>query len=159
MNSTVRVLIVDDSAFVRKVVREILSRDPAIEVVGSARDGEEALELVETLKPDVVTSDLIMPRMDGVAFVREQMARRALPILLLTAAPDDGEKALEATEAGAVDIVQKPTALANEELFGIRDELVEKIKALGQRRLRDVGVISSPPPIIPKISTTLPNPN
>src|SRR5436189_1659142 len=124
MNKLTRVLIVDDSAFVRKVVREMLSRSPYIEVVGVARDGEEALEMVEELKPDVVTCDLQMPHMDGVRFVREQMSRRPLPILILSASTIDTEGALEAMEAGAVDFVQKPTALANEEILLIRDGLV-----------------------------------
>ena len=72
----VRVLVVDDSAYIRKVVKEMLSRSPALEVVGTARDSEEALELVESLKPDVVTCDLIMPGTDGVGFIQRQMSRR-----------------------------------------------------------------------------------
>ncbi len=73
MEQVVRVLVVDDSAYVRKVVKQMLSRSPFIEVVGIARDGKEALELVEQLNPDVVTTDLIMPNMDGLEFLREQM--------------------------------------------------------------------------------------
>jgi two-component system chemotaxis response regulator CheB len=129
MASLIRTVIVDDSAFVRKVVREILSRSPFIEVVGTARDGEEALALVEQLKPDVVTCDLLMPRMDGVEFVRRQMERRPVPILILTASPEDGARVIEAIDAGAVDLVRKPTALATEELLAIRAELVDKVKA------------------------------
>src|ERR1044072_8775773 len=72
----IRAVVVDDSAFVRKVVREMLVRSPFIEVVGVARDGAEALDMVEELKPDVVTCDLMMPQTDGVEFVRAQMARR-----------------------------------------------------------------------------------
>lgn len=125
----IRTVVVDDSAFVRKIVREMLSRCPFIEVVGAARDGEEALEMVAALKPDVVTCDLTMPRLDGVGFVRQQMARRPLPILILTASPQDGEMVLEALNAGAVDLVQKPTALATDELLGIRQQLVDKVKA------------------------------
>jgi two-component system chemotaxis response regulator CheB len=125
----IRTLVVDDSAFVRKVVREMLARSPQIEVVGTARDGAEALELVKQLKPDVVTCDLMMSGMNGVAFVREQMSRRALPILILSASPQDGEQVIEALNAGAVDFVRKPTALATDQLLGIRDELVEKVKA------------------------------
>ena len=75
----IRALVVDDSAFARKTVREMLAGSPFVEVVGSARDGEEALELVAELKPDVVTCDLLMPRMDGAEFVRRQMARAPLP--------------------------------------------------------------------------------
>jgi two-component system chemotaxis response regulator CheB len=125
----IRALVVDDSAFVRKVVREMLARSPFIEVVGAARDGEEALELVEELQPDVVTCDLMMPRLDGVGFVRRQMARRPLPILILTASPEDGDAVVEALNAGAVDLVRKPTALATEDLLGVREELVDKVKA------------------------------
>ena len=79
MTDIIRVLIVDDSAYVRKVIRQMLSRSPFIEVVGAARDGREALELVEQLKPDVVTCDLIMPELDGVGFIKAQMARRPVP--------------------------------------------------------------------------------
>lgn len=129
MNQLIRTLIVDDSAFVRKIVREMLSRSPYIEVVGAARDGVEALEMVERLKPDVVTCDLSMPRLDGAGFVRQQMARRPLPILILSIANGEAASAIEALEAGAVDFVQKPTALATNDLFRIREELLEKVKA------------------------------
>ncbi len=129
MTPPIRTVVVDDSAFVRKVVREMLSRSPSIEVVGSARDGIEALEVVELLKPDVVTCDLVMPRLDGVGFVQQQMARRPVPILILTASPHDGEKVLEALNAGAVDFVRKPSALATNQLFEIREQLVSKVKA------------------------------
>jgi two-component system chemotaxis response regulator CheB len=129
MDPIIRTLIVDDSAFVRKVVREILSRSPFIEVVGLARDGEEALAMVEQLKPDLVTCDLLMPRVDGVEFVRQQMARRPLPILILSSSPRDGDRVMEALQAGAVDFVLKPTALATEQLWLVREELLEKVKA------------------------------
>jgi two-component system chemotaxis response regulator CheB len=129
MSKIVRVLIVDDSAYVRKVVRQMLSRSPFIEVVGTARDGQEALELVEKLDPDVVTLDLIMPCLDGVEFLREQMARRPLPVVVVSIASEAGEMALAALDAGAVDFVQKPTALATEKIFEIADELTEKVKA------------------------------
>jgi two-component system chemotaxis response regulator CheB len=125
----IRTLIVDDSAFVRKVVREMLGRSPFIDVVGAARDGEEALRLVEELQPDVVTCDLMMPRIDGVEFVRLQMMKRPLPILILSASPQDADLVMRALNAGAVDFVQKPTALATEELLAIRSQLVEKVKA------------------------------
>ena len=129
MNELIRTLIVDDSAFVRKVVREMLSRSPYIEVVGAARDGAEALEMADKLDPHVITCDLMMPGLNGVAFVRQQMARRPLPILILTSSPQDGGLALEAMEAGAVDFVQKPSSLATDQILNIRGELVEKVKA------------------------------
>ena len=129
MNAIARVLVVDDSAYVRKVVREILSRSPFIEVVGTARDGAEALELVAELNPDVVTCDLNMPAMDGVTFVREQMARRPVAIILISVASESGEQVLSALDAGAIDFVQKPTALATDKLLDIAEELTEKVKA------------------------------
>jgi two-component system chemotaxis response regulator CheB len=127
-NRIVRVLIVDDWAYVRKAVTQMLMRSPFIEVVGTARDGEEALELVERLNPDVVTLDLIMPRLDGVGFLKAQMARRPLPVLVVSIAGESGPLALQALDAGAVDFVQKPTALATEKVLEISDELVRKVK-------------------------------
>src|SRR4051812_14339030 len=103
MTNLTRVLIVDDSAYVRKVIRQMLSRSPFIDVVGIARDGMEALELVPELKPDVITCDLIMPQLDGVGFIREQMARRPLPIIVVSVASESGEQVLAALDAGAVD--------------------------------------------------------
>jgi two-component system chemotaxis response regulator CheB len=129
MDRVLKVLVVDDSAYVRKVVKQMLSRSPFLEVVGAARDGREALELVEQLDPDVVTCDLIMPELDGVGFVREQMRRRPLPVIIMSIASETGEAALTALDAGAVDFVQKPTALATEKIFEVSDELIEKVKA------------------------------
>src|SRR5882672_3068154 len=107
-SSVVRVLVVDDSAYVRKVVTQMLSRGPSIEVVGTARDGLEALERVAELQPDVVTCDLIMPELDGVGFVREQMTRRPVPIVIVSVASEAGELVFSALDAGAVDFIQKP---------------------------------------------------
>src|SRR4029453_14756157 len=117
MTDIVRVLVVDDSAFVRKVVRQMLSRSPFIEVVGAARDGEEALELVERLRPDVVPLDLNMPQSDGLDFLRKQMARRPVPVIVLSIASVGGEQVMQALDAGAVDVVQKPTALATDRVL------------------------------------------
>jgi two-component system, chemotaxis family, protein-glutamate methylesterase/glutaminase len=128
----IKTLIVDDSAFVRKVVREMLCSSPLIEVVGFARNGQDALEMTKSIEPDVVTCDLTMPELDGVGFVRKQMAIKATPILILSASPQDGAQVLEALEAGAIDFIQKPSALASDDLFRIREELVEKVKAAAQ---------------------------
>jgi len=136
MNEIVRVLIVDDSAYVRKVVRQMLSRSPFIEIVGTARDGREALELVEELQPDVVTCDLIMPELDGVGFIREQMARRPVPIVVVSIASESGDLVLSALDLGAVDFVQKPTALATDRLLEIADDLIEKVKAAAAAHVR-----------------------
>jgi two-component system, chemotaxis family, protein-glutamate methylesterase/glutaminase len=129
MSRIIRILVVDDSAFARKVMKEILSHNPYVEVVGVARDGIEALEMVEEVKADLVTCDLMMPRLDGAGFVRKQMARRPIPILIVSVADENAGLALQALEAGAIDFVQKPTALATDDLFRIREELLEKVKA------------------------------
>lgn len=129
MDRVLRVLVVDDSAYVRKVLKQILMRSPFIDVVGAAHDGAEALELVEQLNPDVITTDLMMPALNGVEFVRAQMARRPLPILVVSIASESGELVLAALEAGAIDVVRKPTALATEKIFEIGEELIAKVKA------------------------------
>ena len=136
MPDIIRVLIVDDSAYVRKVVAQMLSRSPFIEVVGTARDGADALERVEELRPDVVTCDLNMPVMDGLTFVRTQMARRPIAIVLISIAAEQGAQVLAALDAGAFDFVQKPTALATEKLMDIADELVEKVKVAARASMR-----------------------
>ena len=157
MDRVLKVVVVDDSAYVRKVVREILSRSPFVEVVGAARDGREALDLVERLEPDVVTCDLIMPELDGVGFVREQMQRRPVPIIIMSVAKETAEATLTALDAGAIDFVQKPTALATEKIFEVSAELIEKVKAAGHIALNRLP--TAPPPEskpINEIATKIP---
>lgn len=131
MDKVLRALVVDDSAYVRKVIRQMLGRSPFIDVVGIARDGEEALALVEQLQPDVATVDLIMPGIGGLGFIREQMARRPLPIVVVSIANEASQLALDALDAGAIDFIQKPSALATDKVFEMADELIEKVKAAG----------------------------
>jgi two-component system chemotaxis response regulator CheB len=147
MDGVVRVLIVDDSAFVRKAVRQMLARNPTLHVVGTARDGEEALELVEQLRPDVVTLDLNMPRLDGVEFVRRQMARRPIPIVLLSAASETGEQVMQALDAGAIDVVQKPTALASDRVLDVADDLVAKVVTAASVVIRGGAAPTAPAPL------------
>jgi two-component system, chemotaxis family, protein-glutamate methylesterase/glutaminase len=106
----VRVLIVDDSAMIRKVLSLGLSNDPGIEVVGTAADGEQALEMVGTLAPDVITLDIEMPRSDGVTFLRRMMPQWRVPTVVISGVTSEGaDVTLQALEAGAVDIIAKPT--------------------------------------------------
>lgn len=129
MNRVIRVLVVDDSAFVRKVMKEILQRSPFIEVIETARDGKEALEKIESLNPDVVTLDLIMPEMDGIEFLEIQMKKKPIPIVVCSIASESGELALKALDLGAIDFVQKPTALATDRVYEMSEEIIEKVKA------------------------------
>src|SRR6478735_7109914 len=143
MSGVTRVLVVDDSAYVRKVVSQMLSRTGDIEVIGIARDGNEALELVEELRPDVVTCDLVMPELDGVGFVRAQMSRRPLPIVIVSVANESGELVLSALDAGAVDFIQKPTALATDRLLEISDDLIEKVTNAAAAHVHHVAVAAT----------------
>ncbi len=145
MSEVARVLIVDDSAYVRKVIRQMLSRSPFLEIVGAARDGREGLELAEELRPDVITCDLIMPELDGVGFITAQMAKRPVPIVVVSVASESGELVLSALDAGAVDFVQKPTALATDRVLEIADELIEKVKSAAASR--PAAARESSPPI------------
>jgi len=150
MERVVRVLVVDDSAYVRKVATQMLSRSPFLEVVGAARDGDEAIEMVSRLKPDVVCSDLIMPGTDGVEFIRRQMAIQPVPIIVMSIAAESSERVLSALDAGAVDFVQKPTALATEKIYDMGDDLVAKVKAAAAApvaRLRQPAMVAAAPVI------------
>ena len=148
MTHSIRVLVVDDSAYIRKVVKEMLSRSPAIEVVGTARDGNEALDQVERLRPDVVTCDLIMPGVDGVEFIQRQMSIRPVPIVIVSVAAESSERVLSGLDAGAIDFVQKPTALATDKVFDLAEELVAKVTAAANApigRMRAVAADVPPP--------------
>jgi two-component system chemotaxis response regulator CheB len=147
MADLVRVLVVDDSAYVRKVVSEMLGRSPFVEVVGVAREGAEALERAAELAPDVITCDLNMPVLDGVSFIRAQMARAPIPIVVISIAAGSGEQVLAALDAGAVDFVQKPTALATERLGEMAEELVDKVKAAARAPRRAAATAPPPPPL------------
>jgi len=136
VNSILRVLVVDDSAYVRKTIKLILSRSPFIEVIGIAGDGEEALKKVEELHPDVVTLDLMMPRLDGLGFLSKQMVSRPVPVIVVSIASGQHDLVLKALELGAVDFVRKPSALANEKILEIGTELIEKLKMAAGIRLK-----------------------
>lgn len=134
MEGVLRVLIVDDSAYVRNVIKQMLSRSPFIDVVGTARNGEEALPLVEELRPDVVTLDLMMPGIGGLGFLREQMSKAPLPVVVVSIASETSKLVLDALDMGAIDFVQKPSALATEKVFEMADELIDTVKAAGNVR-------------------------
>ena len=153
MAQIIRVLVVDDSAFVRKVVTQMLQRSPFIEVVGAAHNGAEALELVAMHNPDVVTLDLVMPGMNGVEFLQAQMARRPLPVVVCSIAHESAELAIAAFDAGAVEFVQKPTALATERVFEMADELIAKVKAASQIEMSKVLAPVAVPEVTARVAT------
>ncbi|MFZ1728961.1 MAG: chemotaxis-specific protein-glutamate methyltransferase CheB [Bacteroidota bacterium] len=133
----VRVLIVDDSAFMRRMLKETLQREADIEVVGVAADGEEALAKVAALRPDIVTLDLMMPRLDGIEFLREQGRRGILPVIVVSILEEEHDLALTALELGAIDIVHKPGSGINVTVFEMATELVQKIRLTAAAKLPD----------------------
>ena len=157
MTARIRVLVVDDSAFVRKVVTQMLERSAAIEVIATARDGDEALQLTERLRPDVITLDLVMPRMGGVEFLRAQRAHRPVPVVICSIAHQTGAMVLDALDAGAVDFVQKPTALASDRVFEIADELIAKVQAAAHvARVPSRAVPTASSPVAPVSASVAP---
>jgi two-component system chemotaxis response regulator CheB len=135
--SKIKVLIIDDSAFNRKTLDEILSTSPKIEVVGTAVNGEDGLKKVKALSPDVITVDLEMPVMDGFTFIRTTMAANPLPIIVVSSKKDD-ENVFKALELGAVEFIAKPTNIVSPKLYDIRSELVEKIVIASQSKISNV---------------------
>ena len=136
MTSRVRALVVDDSAFVRKVVRELLTAAD-IDVVDVARDGLDALEKIERLRPDVITLDLVMPELDGLGVLAALAARPSPPaVVVVSIAGADTEAGAKALAAGAVAIVEKPTALATARLYDIGRDLVEQVRVAAAARPR-----------------------
>jgi two-component system chemotaxis response regulator CheB len=131
----IRVLIVDDSAVVRKVVSEALSTDPEIEVVGTAMDPYIARDKIVQLKPDVLTLDIEMPRMDGLTFLKIIMDERPLPVIIMSSLTKTGSHhAMEALRLGAVDVLGKPSGAYS---FGdLGPQLIEKIKTAATAKLR-----------------------
>ncbi len=154
--SKVRVLVVDDSAFARKVVRECLARSEHIEVVDIARDGLEAIEKVSALRPDVITLDLVMPNLDGLGVLRALDGAASPRVVLVSMSDASSDVALDALALGAVDLVHKPTALATNRLYEMADELIAKVLAAGAARsgaaARTVGVRPAAPLRTPSTS-------
>lgn len=147
MTKPIRVLIVDDSAFARKVVRDALGGAEGIEVVGHARDGLEAIEMAGALRPDVMTLDIHMPELDGVGVLEALRGPDGPKIVVVSTVGGDDELALRALELGAIDIVQKPTSLATVALYEIRAEVVKKVRAAAaaQPPRRPVDALLAPP--------------
>src|SRR5258708_24026374 len=125
MDKQRRVLVVDDSAVMRQLLTEILNSDPGIEVAGTAPDPYVAREKIKLLNPDVLTLDVEMPRMDGLAFLRNLMRLRPMPVVMCSSLTQDGASvALDALSLGAIDFIAKPVV---DVVHGIRDAAQETI--------------------------------
>jgi len=148
----VRVLVVDDSAFARKVIGDTLRRDPRFDVVGIARDGLEALEKIAELKPDVVTLDLVMPNLDGVGVLRALPAADRPAVVIVSMSDSESELGIAALAAGAFDLVHKPTAAATDRLYELADDLLAKVAAAGASTHRPA--VMSDEPVRPLAAPT-----
>lgn len=126
---TIRVVVVDDSAYNRRAITRMLEGMPNVEVVGYAADGEEGIRRIMDLKPDLVTLDLEMPRMDGFTLLRIIMSSCPTPVIVISSQSED-ERVFKALELGAVDFIAKPTSTISEELLKIRDDLHNKVRSV-----------------------------
>jgi len=130
------VLVVDDSAFMRKVLTDILKEDPEINMIYTVSSGEEAIEQIALLRPDVVTMDVEMPRMDGIKTVKRIMEKYPTPIIMISAYTKEGaEKTIEALEAGAIDFVEKPGGTISLNIRDVGQEILEKVKIANEANL------------------------
>lgn len=136
----IRVLTVDDSALIRQLLAQLLSRDPEIEVVGSAPDPYIARQKIKALNPDVLTLDVEMPKMDGLTFLEKLMAGHPMPVVMVSSLTEAGcQTTLRALELGAVDFFAKPKIDLREGMEELAQELIDKVKAAAQARVRGRG--------------------
>jgi two-component system chemotaxis response regulator CheB len=127
-DTPIKVLVVDDSAFARKVLRQVLSAAAGIQVVDTARDGLDALEKISALKPNVVTLDLVMPHLDGLGVLKALAGAASPRVVVVSSAGEESDLAVAALQAGAVELVHKPTALATDRLYELGADLVAKVR-------------------------------
>lgn len=135
----IKVLVVDDSAFMRKAISTMLDKDPGIKVIGAARDGQEGLDMVRKLDPDVVTMDIEMPKMDGLTALRHIMMEAPRPVLMVSSLTTEGAEAtLKAMELGAVDFIPKQLSKVSLDIVKIEKDLIARVKTVADRKMRHV---------------------
>ncbi len=128
MTKKISVLVIDDAAFMVKAVSELLSSDPDIEVIGSARNGREGLEKIKVLHPDVVTLDIDMPIMDGITTIRHIMIEAPVPIVVLSSLFSDGAITFEALRLGVVDFLPKPSGAISRDIHQAKQQIIDRVK-------------------------------
>jgi len=139
LKDQIKILVVDDSLLMQKVLVDLLQSDSQISVIGTARDGEEALSKIKSLHPDVVTLDIEMPRMNGLTTVRKIMETNPLPVVMISAlAQREAQLTLKALEFGAVDYVPKPSGPISLNMNSVKTELISKVKTAASANIRRV---------------------
>jgi len=141
----IRVLIVDDSAFMRQVILQMLQEDPEISIIGTARDGLDALAKIETYQPDVITLDVDMPNMNGLECLAKIMERFPRPVIMVSSLTIEGaEPTIKAMELGAVDFITKPSINESHLLEAIKDELIQKVKVAASVKISQLKKVAAP---------------
>ncbi len=139
LTGQIKVLIVDDSLLMQKILSDILKMDPWITIVGTARDGEEAIAKISALHPDVVTMDIEMPKMNGLTAVRKIMESNPVPVVMISALTQhEAQMTLKALEYGAVDYVPKPAGQISLNMDTVKEELISKIKTAASANVRPI---------------------
>ena len=137
-----RVLIVDDSAFMRKLISDFLSEQPEIEVIGTARNGEDAIKKCREFRPDVITLDVEMPKLNGLEVLKLIMKEHPLPVVMLSSTTKEGaDTTLQAIQAGAVDFVAKPSGSISIDLHKIKTELIQKVLSASKANLTKINFL------------------
>lgn len=148
----IRVLVVDDSFFMRRLISDILNSDSSIEVIDTAKDGEEAIRKVKKRKPDVVTLDLVMPGLDGLATLKRIMTESPTSVIMLSGHTKKGaDVTLDCLEAGAVSFILKPSGSLSLDIDKIRDQLLEEIKASANVSIKKIKPLLIKKPIKRKV--------
>src|SRR5213076_3494619 len=136
VNKKFRVLVVDDSSFMRKVLEGIFNADEQLQVVGNAKDGREAVAMAESLKPDVITMDINMPHVDGLQATAEIMTTNPKPIVIVSSESREGAAStLRALELGAIEFVAKPSSAIDLDMQSVKEELLRKVRMAAKVRV------------------------
>src|ERR1700726_3128646 len=145
-NKKFRVLIVDDSTFMRKVLETILKSDDQLQVIGQAKDGREAITLAESLKPDVITMDINMPHVDGLQATAQIMTTNPRPIVIVSSESREGASStLKALELGAIEFVAKPSSGIDLDMQSVKEDLLRKVRMSAKVRVvRTASRLASP---------------
>ncbi|MBT2642596.1 chemotaxis response regulator protein-glutamate methylesterase [Bacillus sp. ISL-41] len=151
-----RVLIVDDSAFMRKLISDFLSEHPEIEVIGTARNGEDAIKKCREFRPDVITLDVEMPKLNGLEVLKLIMKEHPLPVVMLSSTTKEGaDTTLQAIQAGAVDFVAKPSGSISIDLHKIKTELIQKVLSASKANLTKINFLEDSNTVGKKLESSL----
>src|SRR6184192_2570586 len=161
-NKKFRVLVVEDSLFMRKVLEGIFNADEQLQVVGNAKDGREAVALAESLKPDVITMDINMPHVDGLQATAQIMTTNPRPIVIVSSESREGASStVKALELGAIEFIAKPSGAIDLDMQSIREDLLRKVKMAAKVRVvrtasRLAATLQSLPSAAPSVSRPAP---